>query len=384
MRPVVIFFSVFFTVYAALSTYVFFHGLQAIPDTSGLRTGYIVLFVFLSLSYIVGEILESRGESWVSDILVRVGAYWMAIFAYLIIATVLVDLLRLADHFFPYLPSVFLTDPINARFITLLVLVGGILLTVAAGAINSRYPRLKPMSFTIDKPLPGHDSLRVVTLSDIHLGTIIRRKNLEEMVAKINGCNPDIVLLAGDIVDGNPAPCIHQNVGEVFDQIKSKYGVFAITGNHEYIGKAEVSCKYLSEHGITMIRDSSVEVAGLTIVGREDRSAKQFGGAGRKSLEELMANVDRTKPIFLMDHQPFRLEEAEDQGVDFQLSGHTHHAQLWPLSYITKRMYEVSWGYKQKGNTHVYVSCGTGTWGPPVRVGSTPEIMDMTIRFTNN
>ena len=94
-------------------------------------------------------------------------------------------------------------------------------------------------------------------------------------------------------------------------------------------------------------------------------------------MEELVAPLDKSKPIILMDHTPFHLEEAEQNGIDFQLSGHTHHAQLWPWSYITKAVYEVSWGYKKKGNTHVYVSCGAGTWGPPIRIGNTPEILDI-------
>lgn len=101
----------------------------------------------------------------------------------------------------------------------------------------------------------------------------------------------------------------------------------------------------------------------------------------RKSLAELLSGVDRTHPVIVMDHQPFHLEEAEQNGVDLQLSGHTHHGQLWPLNYITRAVYEVSMGYKKKGNTHYYVSGGVGSWGPPIRTGNRPEIVHLVLTF---
>jgi predicted MPP superfamily phosphohydrolase len=94
-----------------------------------------------------------------------------------------------------------------------------------------------------------------------------------------------------------------------------------------------------------------------------------------------MAEVDKSYPVILMDHQPFRLAEAEANGVDLQLSGHTHHGQLWPFNLITKKVYELSWGYKKKGSTHYYVSCGVGTWGPPIRTANRPEIINIKLQF---
>ncbi len=122
---------------------------------------------------------------------------------------------------------------------------------------------------------------------------------------------------------------------------------------------------------------------GMYVAGREDRSSGQFGGKKRKAIEELLSGLDRARPLILMDHQPFHLEEAERCGVDLQLSGHTHHGQLWPLNFITRAVYEVSMGYRRKGGTHVYVSNGVGTWGPPVRIGNRPEILRITLRFSS-
>ena len=116
----------------------------------------------------------------------------------------------------------------------------------------------------------------------------------------------------------------------------------------------------------------------MTIIGREDRSA----GKKRKSIQGLAEGMYSTTPLIVMDHQPFKLEEVVNAGADLQLSGHTHHGQLWPLNFITKKVYELSWGYLKKGNTHIYVSCGAGSWGPPVRLGNTPEIMQIKLIFT--
>jgi predicted MPP superfamily phosphohydrolase len=228
----------------------------------------------------------------------------------------------------------------------------------------------------------GLKSLNIVVVSDIHLGTIICKRRLERIVKKINSLNADIVLLPGDVVDEDIGPVIKQNLGETLRTIKSKYGIYAITGNHEYIGGVEPSTQYLVEHGIRELRDAVTTIAGsFYVVGREDVSYNRGVQRIRKPLNELLNVVDKSLPIILMDHQPFRLNEAEEQGVDLQLSGHTHHGQMFPINFITKRIFEVSWGYKKKGNTHVYVSCGVGSWGPPVRIGNTPEIVNIKLTF---
>jgi uncharacterized protein len=131
-----------------------------------------------------------------------------------------------------------------------------------------------------------------------------------------------------------------------------------------------------------MLRDRSVKVAdAFTLVGREDRSIQQFGSMKRKDLSDLMKDVDQSLPVILMDHQPFNLDDAVKNNIDLQLSGHTHHGQLWPFNFITDKVYELSYGYLRKGNTHFYVSCGVGTWGPPLRTTSRPEVVNIKLKF---
>jgi predicted MPP superfamily phosphohydrolase len=167
----------------------------------------------------------------------------------------------------------------------------------------------------------------------------------------------------------------------VLQQLEAPHGVYAIPGNHEYFSGINAAVDYMEKAGINVLRDSTIRVAeGYFLVGRDDRQGNAFGGK-RQTLDSLMQNVDKSLPVIMLDHQPFALEEAEKNGVDLQLSGHTHHGQLFPFNFITKKVYEVSWGYKRKGNTHYYVSCGVGTWGPPVRVGHRPEIVIINLTF---
>ncbi|MFA7228553.1 MAG: hypothetical protein WC061_05910, partial [Melioribacteraceae bacterium] len=133
---------------------------------------------------------------------------------------------------------------------------------------------------------------------------------------------------------------------------------------------------------VIVLRDRFEKIDGsFYIVGREDRAIRQFAGGRRKELKELLSGIDKSLPVIMMDHQPFALNEASENGIDLQLSGHTHNGQLWPLNYIVEKIYELGWGYKILGNTQYYISCGVGGWGPPVRTGSRPEIINFKIRF---
>jgi len=210
----------------------------------------------------------------------------------------------------------------------------------------------------------------------------INKHSVTQLVERINALEPDIVLFPGDILDEAIEPVLKYKSGEPLKNIISKYGVYAITGNHEYIGGIDESASYLKSLGIRLLRDSIVLIDNsFYLIGREDRDSRRFHGILRKPLKLLMQNIDKSKPVILLDHQPFKLNESEKNGIDFQLSGHTHHGQLWPVNYITEKVYELSWGYIKKGNTHYYVSSGYGTWGPPVRIGNTPELLLIEIKF---
>jgi len=310
------------------------------------------------------------------------GSFWLAAMVYFLLIAAAFDVLRLLNYFVPFYPAWARQNYEATKQVLALSSAGLVILILVAGYVNALSPRVRYLSFHIPKKADGIRSLTVTVASDLHLGTIVGRKRIGRIVETINGLNADLVLLPGDVVDEDLGPVFRENLGDSLKSIRSEYGVFSITGNHEHIGGVEAACKYLAEHGIRVLRDRVVRVeGGVYLVGREDRSISQFEGNQRKPLDELLAGVDKSYPMILLDHQPFRLSEGASLGADVQLSGHTHHGQLWPFNHITQAVYEVSCGYLLKGQTHVYVSSGLGTWGPPVRIGNRPEIVHLTLGF---
>jgi predicted MPP superfamily phosphohydrolase len=219
--------------------------------------------------------------------------------------------------------------------------------------------------------------------ADLHLSPIDGEKLLGRIVEKINSLEPDIILFAGDIVDDKAEVLMRSEIGESFKQLNPKYGIYAINGNHEFINDVESSVKFMENYNFHVLRDNHEFVdSSFYIIGREDVSMKQFTSSQRKALDEIVKPVEENYPKILLDHTPVKLEQAEKNSINLQLSGHTHHGQIWPGNIITNLIYEISWGYKKKGKTHYYVTSGAGTWGPPVRTGSKSEIVNIKVIFT--
>jgi len=374
----IVFLTIVLSVYSAVNYYIFTTGLSAIPQNY--YAAYITAYLFLFISYIAGRFLERKFPNALSTFFIWVGSFWLGAIVYYLLFTILIDLTRLANLIFNFLPPVFFKTEYKLLFFV--IVNAAVFFTVLFGYLNARSPVIRKLNINIDKKAGELKGLKIAVASDIHLGTIIARRSVERIVRRINSIGADIVLLPGDVVDEDIGPVIKRNLGEFLRNIKSKYGTYAVTGNHEYIGGAEAACSYLEAHGIVELRDRYVKIAeSFYVVGREDRASKGFAGKLRKPIAEMMEGIDKTLPVIMMDHQPVRLEEAEKFGVDLQLSGHTHHGQLWPFNFITKKIYEVSMGYKKKGNTHIFVSCGVGSWGPPIRTGNRPEIIEINIQF---
>ncbi len=376
-----IFFSVVLTIYGLINTYIFLRGWQAIPAESPWRTAYAALFWMLALSFVAGRILEHVALSWFSDILVWTGSFWLAAMAYFLLILLCIDLLRLIDRFVPFFPGSLRSLSMTGRQLIAAGILVVVALAVTYGHLNARTPRVRTIEISIAKR-SAVPSLKVVAVSDVHLGTLVCRRFFARIVEEINALDPDLVLFAGDVIDEDLEPVIRQDLGESLKRIKSRLGVYGITGNHEFIGGVEEAAAYLTEHGVRLLRDSAATVDDtIVLVGREDVSRRQFEGKERRPLEEFAGSIDHSLPIILMDHQPIDLQPAVDFGADLQISGHTHNGQLWPFNYIAEAVYEVSWGLKQKGSTSIYVSSGVGTWGPPVRTGNVPEIVVFNLQF---
>jgi uncharacterized protein len=376
-----IFFGTVLLIYFSVNFLIYTRGLQAFSISPAWRKTYIITFWLIVASFVIGEILEHTHSSLIGEWIYRIGAFWLAFMLYFTLAILLIDFVRLLNYFFHFLPEI--TQ--NFRFRLGIITIAVVSLIVIAGHINALNTRVKEISLNIPKKVTGNHQMKIVVASDIHLGALIGENREEHLVSIITKQKPDLVLLCGDLVDGDVGAALRKNLGRHFQEIRTPMGVYAIPGNHEYIGGIKKTLPYLESINIKLLRDKVLVLPnGVQLVGRDDRDNRTMGeGTGRKSLKELMTGLDKTFPIIVMNHQPFDLDEAVKEDVDLHLSGHTHHGQLWPFNYMTKAIFELSWGYLKKGNTNFYVSSGFGSWGPPVRLGNTPEVVVFNLTFND-
>ena len=253
-----------------------------------------------------------------------------------------------------------------------LILIAG---TFCVGSFSARSTKVTDYAVAVEKPLP-QNSLRIILISDTHIGSLIRKKQFDKLVKKINALEGDIVLIAGDIIDRNLTVYRKEKISEEFSAIKATFGVYAVPGNHDFFGGyLEDLEKELAAAGVKLLIDEAVLLDdAFYIIGRNDFSVDRRGIV-RKPLNELTEGLDASRLLILMDHQPVNLGEAEKAGIDLQVSGHTHRGQIWPASIITKRIYENHYGLLYKGKTAVIVTSGSGSWGPPLRIGTRSEIV---------
>jgi hypothetical protein len=340
---------------------------------------YWLLFITVTLTYFLGRIGNIYSPGDLSDKMVWLGSYWMATLFYLCLFWSVVDSLLLGAHLLKIIPPG--TTPYSFGLgISSLILAVSV---VGYGAWNARTPHVRQYEINIHKKANRFQELHVVLVSDIHLGLLVGKDRLERMIEIINRLQPDLVLLPGDILDENIGAFVENQMPEIFRKLISRLGLFGSLGSHEYVwGHSEKAIECLEKSGITILRDAAVNIAdSFYLVGRDDLFREQLTDTPRKQLSLILQNCDRTLPIILLDHRPEQLEEGQLQGVDLQLSGHTHHGQIFPLNIITKKFFPLDYGYLQKNSYQLIVSSGYGTWGPPIRVGTTSEIVDIKITF---
>ena len=377
-----IFVSIIFTIHFLVNFYIFKRGVQGLETMPQLIPWLKGIMLFLVLSYPAGRFLEKIWYSPVSSFIHWSGAFWFAGMLYFVLIIFTIDIVRWSNLLFNFLPEKLISNYSHFKLIVTFIVTGAVVLTVVIGHINAWTPKIVKKTIYINKPGGDRKTVKLIAASDIHLGTIIGPRKTGKLVKTINSLNPDIVLFAGDIVDEDVKPVIEQNLGKNLLQLSAPLGVYGVTGNHEFIGGADRAVEYLENHGVKILRDSSLLIDNsFYVVGREDLEKNAFTNLQRKSVPQLVDSLNKKKPIILLDHQPYKLDVAENAGVDLQISGHTHHGQLWPFGFITNMIFEVSRGYKQKGDSHFYVSTGYGTWGPPVRLGNRPEILEFTLVF---
>jgi predicted MPP superfamily phosphohydrolase len=232
--------------------------------------------------------------------------------------------------------------------------------------------RVRVMLRELPGPLAG---FRIAQLTDVHVGPTIGRAFVEQLVERTNALSPDLIAITGDLVDGSVAE-LGPLVAPLGD-LRARHGVFFVTGNHEYYSGADEWIAFLEGLGIRVLRNERVTVehdgALLDVAGVDDWEASQFEGHGR-DLAKALEGRDRDRKLVLLAHQPKQIEEAAALGVDLQISGHTHGGQIKPFNYLVRLQQPYVQGLHDHGNAKLYVSPGTGYWGPPMRLGVEAEI----------
>ncbi|MEK3772264.1 metallophosphoesterase [Paenibacillus sp. FSL R5-0887] len=374
-----------FAMYAATNYYIarkIFKWLQHIfSHINGIIYG--VIYSLCALSIIINLLLSSSAmttDSNIVNFIGQFGDYWMGIYFYLFLLLILSDVILLISKWIKVLPS-----PIPARVIfhtrsIVLILVIGL---VSYGIYNANH--LKEVTY----PLQIHkntslDQLNIVLISDLHLGYVNDVKFIEDVVDRINGLQPDIVLMTGDIFNGNYYALSNPSKGiELLSTIQSTYGVYACLGNHDAGRSYDEIVNFIDKSNIKLLNDEHVVIDNqFVVVGRRDSSPIGNQGNPRAITSEVMSDIDTNMPVIVMDHQPTnRIEYADD--VDLILSGHTHQGQVFPANLITNAMFTVDYGHYQKNSNspHVIVTSGAGTWGPPLRIGTNSEIAQIKVDF---
>jgi len=358
-----LFFIIVFIVYTFINVYIFRKTFRFLPTVRGLRMVFCVGYLIVYFAFLIAMLGRNDLALPLQKVLYRIGVVWMGAMLYLTLWFVLNDLVSFVFRRW-------------RRFATWQVLAGYLLTVVVLTAGYYRFTHPVAQSYNINMEDARRD-LKMVVVSDLHLGVSIDKKRLQQYVALINAQQPDLILIAGDVVDNNALPIEVEKMYEELNCLHAPLGVYMCLGNHEYLSGIESSLAFLQKTNITLLRDSLAVIPEVCrIVGRDDLQ----GNPHRKSLADLLASSDTSLPAIVIDHEPVHLEEAADAGVALQVSGHTHRGQLFPMNLLVKSMFEDSYGYLQKNNTHFIVTSGLGLWGPPFRIGTQSEFVVINVR----
>ena len=354
-----------------LNFYVIYRLVYMIPANIVARSIVVIFGIFATLSLFLIFFAGNALSIEITSFLYRIGTSWIFISLYFLMIFLLLDIARVT--------AIFPVDKILYKnWLSFGVIVGFVTLVMMMGYFKYQNKERVVLDIALNKGA-NIAPLKIVAVSDLHLGYGIGKEEFSRWVELINKENPDVVLIAGDVIDNSLRPLIAGGYDQVFRNIKSKYGVYMALGNHEYISGVNESLDFLEKSGVKVLRDNATLINNqFYIVGRDDRSY-----FGRKRIWDLTDPLDQTKPIIVLDHQPYELGEIELFNIDLQISGHTHHGQVWPISWITQAIYQKAHGYLKKGNSHIYVTSGLGVWGGKFRIGTQSEYVVINLSSSN-
>ena len=369
-------FLIILSVFIALNGYLFIRGWQALPDRVLIHMIYSFVFLVASLSVFLAIFLGNKLPAWLTLIFEQAGGYYMILFIFMLAGAILGDLLRIANHYFSIFPDWITSNYSQAKLWYFIIVLVSLILISFIGYIRFSNPVITKMDLETRNNADQQDELTVVAVSDIHLGNVVRKGRLVKWVDLINAQKPDLILLAGDIIDHSYQAVVSQGMDRELLRLKATYGVYAVPGNHDYYAGIDRALDFMKKSGIHVLRDTAITIDNrVVIIGRDDLTNRN-----RKALKDILNGMNTTLPKIVLDHQPLSLKESMENQVDFHLSGHTHNGQIFPLNKIVSKIYELGYGYKQSGKTHLYVSSGLGLWGAPIRLGTNSEIVKIQLK----
>lgn len=357
------------------------------------KVPFAVVYLFMALSPVIAFLLP---KSAVAIVIRRISTYWIGIMLYSLLYVVLFDLLRLiAKH--TKLKNTLLFSRGSVISISSVVVACAVA-TCLYGIFNARNIKVNEYSVTVNKSCGSDKHLKAVLVADLHMGYAIGVDHITNMVEKINQQDADIVIIAGDIFDnsydGMDDP---EGIKAQLKSIKSKYGVYAVYGNHDIDEKIlmgftfdwggkqlhnEKMTNFMKECNIKLINDESVLINDeFYLVGRRDTDKPGTEDGTRAEISELTKDLDKTKPIFVLSHEPDELQKTADAGADIDFSGHTHDGQLFPGNLTIGLFWENPCGMIKKDNMYSIVTSGVGVYGTFMRVGTDAEICSVDIDF---
>jgi|AGTN01.1.fsa_nt_gi Predicted phosphohydrolases len=369
-----------FLIHFTLNILIFLKGWHAFEGKKGARAVLAVVFGTELLIYTTGFLFYRHIPEAITQFIRVMGTSWMLFLLYAGGLWLLIDLFYLIwkKQLLKPLRTV-KTQPRKTRMIVFMVPVVIVAGIMTHGRYQFMHPVVQQVPVTVNKPAGSLDSVRIAVIGDLHLGWMIGRDHAKRFVDLIMAQQPDLILFVGDILDSHIEPILEQRMDEELERLSAPLGVYSCTGNHEYRFEAEQKIQWLNDAGIGMLRDSALLIdSAFYVVGREDWVVPT-----RKPLRDILRDqqVDMSRPVIVLNHSPYDLDEEVDAGADIALYGHTHHGQVFPGNIATEIVFEVAHGYKKKGGTHVYVTSGIGLVGPQYRIGTVSEMVMLTVRF---
>ena len=372
------FFVSFLTVNIVMGVFVAINVNIAFGRLFAHRLPFLLAVFLFTQFYWLTRLVGRRLDIALPSFIFYIASCALAVFLLAVLTIVFADFIVLLARAIPPLKPLYQflkTHPVQVGFVVLALVAAQFIW----GYYRAHTPRFTQYSLT----LPVKEDLRIIHLSDLHVSSFTSTKFLNNLIDKINGQRPDLIFITGDIIDSDLSPYLDKKVGDIFLRLESKYGVYASMGNHDYYGGDWREAEEAFEaSGMTVLIDKMVQLdeAGITLIGRDDYSSRRFRENGRASLESILANNDRDYPLLIIDHQPRALAEAISNKASLQLSGHTHNGQIFPANLLIAKLYKKGWGLLEENGFSLIVTCGVGTWGPPVRTNSYSEIVIVDVK----